>query len=83
MKAIAGVTAIDCSVDAVTVAGVDPAIKPSVDLLVAVTVMDPADLAVRIPSVSTVAAPETSCTDHFTRPVRSWVLVSLNVPVAV
>jgi hypothetical protein len=60
MKAVAGVTAIDCRVPAVTVTLVDPATEPKLDGLVAVTVTVPADEPLTIPPVSTEAAPETS-----------------------
>jgi hypothetical protein len=73
---LAGVTAIDWRVAAVTVRTVDPTIAPEVALIVLV----PTDIAVASPAVVIIAfvvAP------HVTDAVRFCVLLSLYVPVAV
>jgi hypothetical protein len=74
----AGVTAIDCSVAAVTVRVVEPLIAPDVALIVEVPtpapVARPATLIVAV-----VVVPD----DHVTVLVRFCVVPSLNVPVAV
>jgi hypothetical protein len=74
----AGVTAIDCSVAAVTVRTVEPLIAPDVALIVEV----PTPAPVARPAVVIVAiavVPEL----HVTVPVKFCVEPSLNVPVAV
>ena len=74
----AGVTAIDCSVAAVTVSKVEPLIAPDVALIVEfptpAPVARPAALIVAV-----VVVPEL----HVTVLVRFWVVPSLKVPVAV
>ena len=74
----AGVTAIDCSVAAVTVRVVEPLIAPDVALIVEV----PTAAALARPAaliVAVVVVPE----DQVTLDVRFCVVPSLNVPVAV
>jgi hypothetical protein len=75
---LAGVTAIDCNVAAVTVSTVEPLIEDDVAAIVEVPspapVTRPAALIVAI-----VVVPEL----HVTVPVRFCVVPSLNVPVAV
>ncbi len=75
---LAGVTAIDCSVAAVTVSKVEPLIDDDVAVIVEVPtpapVARPAALIVAI-----VVSPD----DHVTLDVRFCVVPSLNVPVAV
>ena len=78
MVGVAGVTAIDDSVAAVTVKVVEPTTPP----LVAVIVEEPTFRVVAKPAaliVATVVVPEA----HVTLPVRFCVELSLNVPVAV
>src|SRR5277367_3847196 len=78
IEGFAGVTAIDCSVAAVTVRTVAPLIAPDVALIVEVPTPAPvARPAVVIVAVAVV--PE----DQVTVDVRFWVEPSLNVPVAV
>jgi hypothetical protein len=78
IEGFAGVTAIDCSVAAVTVSTVEPLIAPDVALIVEVPTPAPvARPAVVIVAVAVV--PEL----HVTAPVKFWVEPSLNVPVAV
>ena len=77
-EGFAGVTAIDSNVAFVTVSVVDPTTLPLVALIVEL----PAFTAVARPPeviVATVVVPEA----HTTLPVKSCVVVSLNVPVAV
>jgi hypothetical protein len=78
IEGFAGVTAIDCSVAAVTVRVVEPLIAPDVALIVEVPtpapVASPAALIVAV-----VVVPEL----HVTVLVRFCVVPSLNVPVAV
>jgi hypothetical protein len=69
-NAVAGVTAIDCSVVALTVAAADPRIDPKWGGLVAFTVIPPAAVPLTMPLL-TVAAPEAPRTDHFTILERS------------
>src|SRR6202041_3230344 len=78
IEGFAGVTAIDCSVAAVTVSAVDPLTVPDVALIVDVPTPAP------VPSppaviVATVVVPEL----HVAVLVRFCVVPSLNVPVAV
>src|SRR5271167_2312160 len=78
IEGFAGVTAIDCSVAAVTVRTVEPLIAPDVALIVEV----PTPAPVASPDVLIVAmvlVPD----DHVTLDVRFCVEPSLNVPVAV
>src|SRR5277367_5122416 len=78
IEGFAGVTAIDCSVAAVTVRTVEPLIAPDVALIVEVPTPAPvARPAVVI--VAVVVVPE----DQVTLDVRFCVEPSLNVPVAV
>ena len=75
---LAGVTAMDCRVAAVTVSTVEPTIDPDVALIVLV----PTATAVANPPalmVAVVVVPEA----HVTEAVRFCVLLSLYVPVAV
>jgi hypothetical protein len=74
----AGVTAIDCSVAAVTVSTVEPLIAPDVALIVEV----PTPAPVARPAVVIVAV-EVVPELHVTVLVKFCVLPSLNVPVAV
>ena len=74
----AGVTAIDCSVAAVTVSTVEPLMAPEVALIVLV----PTPTPVAKPPVVMVAV-EVVAEAHVTDAVRFWVLLSLKVPVAV
>jgi hypothetical protein len=78
IEGFAGVTAIDCSVAAVTVRVVEPLIAPDVALIVEfptpAPVASPAALIVAV-----VVVPEL----HATVLVRFWVVPSLKVPVAV
>jgi hypothetical protein len=74
----AGVTAIDCSVAAVTVSTVDPEIAPDVALIVEVPTPAPVARPAAV-IVATDVVPEL----HVTVPVRFCVVPSLNVPVAV
>ena len=74
----AGVTAIDCSVAAVTVRTVEPLMAPEV----AVIVLVPTPAPVAKPPVVIVAV-EVVPEAHVTDVVRFCVLLSLNVPVAV
>ena len=73
-----GVTAIDTNTAAVTVRTVEPVTVPEVALTVAVPI--PALFA--RPALSIVAV-EVMSDDHATVAVRSWVLPSVNLPVAV
>jgi methylglyoxal synthase len=75
---LAGVTAIDCSVAAVTVRTVEPLIPPDVALIVEV----PTPAPVARPDALMVAV-EVVPEDHVTVLVRFCVVPSLNVPVAV
>src|SRR5271163_3222622 len=74
----AGVTAIDCSVAAVTVRSVEPEIDD--DVAVIVEVPTPAPLA---SPAALIVAVEVVPELHVTVPVRFCVVPSLNVPVAV
>src|SRR5271163_1345066 len=74
----AGVTAIDCSVAAVTVRSVEPEIDD--DVAVIVEVPTPAPLA---RPAALIVAVEVVPELHVTVPVKFWVEPSLNVPVAV
>src|SRR5579871_4497097 len=74
----AGVTVIDCKVAAVTVNVVDPLTPPELALIVLVPMPAP----VANPPAAIVAT-DTVADVHVTEPVRFWVLLSLNVPVAV
>jgi hypothetical protein len=74
----AGVTAIDCSVAAVTVSTVEPLIAPDVALIVEV----PTPAPVASPAALIVAV-EVVPDDQVTVEVRFSVVPSLNVPVAV
>lgn len=82
MLVLVGVTFIDKSVAAVTVKVVVPVMAP----VVAVTVMLPISTAVPSPcepaALLTVAT-ELSDDDHVVVAVRSWVVLSVYVPVAV
>jgi hypothetical protein len=78
IEALAGVTAIDCSVAAVTVSTVEPEIAPDVALMVDV----PAEAPVAKPPAVIVATAGVAEL-HVTLPVRFCVLLSLKVPVAV
>jgi hypothetical protein len=74
----AGVTAMDCSVGAVTVSSVEPTTDPEVALMVLVPAATPvARPPVPILAVAVVPDP------HVTDDVRFCVLLSLKVPVAV
>ena len=74
----AGVTAMDCSVGAVTVSNVEPTTDPEVALMVLVPAATPvANPPVPILAVAVVPDP------HVTDDVRFCVLLSLKVPVAV
>jgi hypothetical protein len=75
---LAGVTAIDCKVAAVTVKTVDPTIAPEVALIVLV----PTPAPVARPPVVMVAVVVVA-EAHVTDAVRFCVLLSLKVPVAV
>src|SRR5271163_3447852 len=75
---IAGVTAIDCNVAAVTVRTVEPLIAPDVALIVEV----PTPAPVARPAVVIVAVAVVP-DDQVTLDVRFCVVPSLNVPVAV
>jgi hypothetical protein len=78
MLGLAGVTAMDCSVAAVTVATVEPEIAPDVALTVEVpTATEVANPAALMVSTDGVAEAQV------TLAVRFCVLLSLNVPVAV
>lgn len=82
MDGIAGETSIETRVAEVTVRSVDPDMSPSVAEIVVV----PAATAVAMPSVPEpllIVAFEVSVDDHTTEAVRSWVVSSENVPVAV
>jgi hypothetical protein len=74
----AGVTAIDCSVAAVTVRVVEPLIAPDVALIVEVPTPAPVARPAAL-IVAVVVVPD----DHVTVLVRFCVVPSLNVPVAV
>jgi hypothetical protein len=74
----AGVTAIDCSVAAVTVRTVEPLIPPDVALIVEVPTPAPVARPAAL-IVAVVVVPEL----HVTVLVRFCVVPSLNVPVAV
>jgi hypothetical protein len=74
----AGVTAIDCSVAAVTVRTVEPLIPPDVALIVEVPTPAPVARPAAL-MVAVVVVPEL----HVTVLVRFCVVPSLNVPVAV
>jgi hypothetical protein len=78
IEGFAGVTAIDCSVAAVTVSTVEPEIDDDVAVIVEV----PTPAPVASPDaliVAVVMVPEL----HVTLDVRFWVVPSLKVPVAV
>src|SRR5277367_6196998 len=78
IEGFAGVTAMDCSVAAVTVSTVEPEIDD--DVAVMVEVPTPAPLASPAALIVAVAVvPD----DQVTVEVRFWVEPSLNVPVAV
>jgi hypothetical protein len=72
MDGFAGVTAIDCSVDAVTVTTVAPTTAPDVALIeltpIPTPVAKPPGVIVATPGVADV---------QDTEPVRFWVLLSL------
>jgi len=76
--AVAGVMAIDTNAAAVTVRTLEPVTVPEVALIVVV----PIPVLVARPALSTVAV-EVMADDHATVALRSWVLPSVNVPVAV
>src|SRR5277367_2934955 len=78
MLGLAGVTAMDCSVAAVTVSTVEPEIAPEV----ALTVEVPAEAPVAKP-LALMVATAGEAEAQVTLPVRFCVLLSLNVPVAV
>jgi hypothetical protein len=78
IEGFAGVTAIDCSVAAVTVRVVVPATAPEVALMVEVPTAKPED---KPPAVIVAVAGVAEL--HVTLPVKFCVLLSLNVPVAV
>jgi len=78
IEGFAGVTAIDCSVAAVTVSNVEPEIDD--DVAVMVEVPTPAPLA---KPTALIVAVEVVPELQVTVPVRFWVEPSLNVPVAV
>src|ERR1017187_8864123 len=78
MDGLAGVTAIDCSVAAVTVNTVDPLTAPDVALIVLVPTATP----LANPPTVIVATPVVADA-QVTDAVRSCVLLSLKVPVAV
>ena len=75
---MAGVTAIDCNVAAVTVSTVEPVMLPSFALIVLVPVATP---VARPPLV--IVATEVVAEAQVTCDVRFCVLLSLKVPVAV
>jgi hypothetical protein len=77
-EGLAGVTAIDCSVAAVTVSTVEPEIAPDVALMVD----GPAEAPVARPPAVMVATAGVAEL-QVTLPVKFCVLLSLNVPVAV
>jgi hypothetical protein len=77
-EGFAGVTAIDCSVAAVTVSAVEPLLPDCVALIVDV----PTVVAVARPPAVIVATDDV-VEAHVTLPVKFCVLLSLNVPVAV
>ena len=82
MLGSAGVTSIETSAAAVTVRVVEPEIRPDV----AVIVVTPAALALARPSeprAFEIVATTSSEEDHVTAEVRSWVVASVYVPVAV
>jgi hypothetical protein len=78
IEGFVGVTAIDCSVAAVTVSTVDPLTAFSVALIVLVPTPTPVARPVAL-IVAVVVVPDA----HVTDPVRFCVLLSLYVPVAV
>src|SRR5580658_3541776 len=78
MEGLAGVTAIETSVGAVTVNTVEPEIDPEVALIELV----PTPAPVARPPAAIVAV-EVVAEAHVTEAVRFCVLLSLNVPVAV
>jgi hypothetical protein len=78
MDAELGETAIETKAAAVTVRLVEPTIEPEVALMVVVPT-----LALVAPPVALMVATLTVAEAHVTVLVRSWVLPSLNVPVAV
>jgi hypothetical protein len=69
---VAGVTAMDCSVAAVTVSTVDPTIEPELALMVLVPTATP---VASPPAV--IVAVAVAAEAHVTEPVRFWVLLSL------
>jgi copper chaperone CopZ len=79
IEGVAGVTAIDTSVAAVTVRVTDPLTEPDVAVIVVV----PCATLVASPVVEAMVAPVGSFELHCTVPVMFCVLPSLNVPVAV
>jgi hypothetical protein len=76
---VAGVTAIDTSVAAVTARVADPLVEPDV----AVIVVDPCAMLVASPIVEVMVATVGVLELHCTTPVMFCVLPLLNVPVAV
>ena len=72
MNVFAGFTAIEPSVAEVTLSGLDPWTCPSSEeLLLAVTVVDPADRPLIVPCSFTTEATERSRTDHVNWLVKS------------
>jgi hypothetical protein len=78
MATIAGLTAMETTKAGVTVRRVDPLIPPRLALIGAVPVAREVPSAAEL-TVATAGLPEV----HWTDLVRSWVLPSVNVPVAV
>ncbi len=79
-KAVAGVTAIVCGVADVTVIVPEPSTEAKFFGAVAFTVVVPADSPASVDFENFAGG---FVVDHFTRLVRSCVLPSLNIPVAV
>jgi hypothetical protein len=79
IEAVTGVTPIDTNVAAVAVSVAEPLTEPNVAVIVAV----PGSTLVASPIVEEMVATVGALELHCTLPVMSWVLPSLNVPVAV
>jgi hypothetical protein len=78
IAAVAGLTAIETTEAGVTVSSVDPSIPPRVAVIVAVPVAREVPIALEL-TVATTLLLEPQVAEV----VRSWVLPSVNVPVAV
>ena len=79
IEGVAGVTPMETSVAAVTVSVVLPDTAPSVAEMTVV----PAALVTARPEAALIVATVASLVDHVAIAVRSWVVASENVPVAV